>query len=483
MDSGAKLQLLAVGPQDVYLTSMNGPSHWNTRFRRPTRFALELVQHPFPNGFLLGKTNKTDIPLAGDCLGTVALEIRLPRIPGADLRDTWVPKIGYVLLRRIKVFLNETLLSDQERLWYDLHDRLFLKSPHLQGVHELVGHEPLTLTKDHTLLVPLKMPWNLRRFFPTVAMPGVAMSMEIETETFDKCISMVPRTSATTGTIAAATFISPTLVRIGVLEAAATTPVVLLLADNGEVRYTLLVPPGAWEVTQELAHPWEVVHAVCGETNRRILAPTLAFPSQRQEVHVSSLFEVAFLDTEERHAFLRDPVYWSFETVVDMEAKTYRESLSTDGQIARVGVPSVKVDLSEVNMPVRGLVWVVYLENYDQAYFTYEPHALDTCQVCANNQQLLTRMPAAYFQLFTRFVRGSVGAHGRDGVHLASFCMDLGNPQPSGALGFDKAKQPYLDVTFTEAYTRQNPMGVVKVFAVVRRLLQLHKGGAAFVTV
>ena len=400
----ADIQLLATGPQDVYLTSPVGASYWRTRFARPTRFALSVTERTFPyGGFLFGKTNKTDIPLSGDCLGTIALEINLPEIPGAAPGDTWVSKVGYVLLRRIKIWLNDTLISDQERLWYDIHTKLFVKTQHeATALTELLGTTPLTLTKAHTLIVPLKLPWSLGNFFPTVAMPGVSMTMELETETFENCIS-------------------------------ASSP--------------------------------------------------LQFPTRNNELDVKCLFEYAFLDVQERHDLLRDRLVWQFDTAVDMEAKTYTESLSTDGTISRLSLPYTKIDLSELNVPVRALVWVVYTENYGHTYFTYEPNALESVQLYANNTELITRQPGSYFQLMTRVSRDGVHAKGVDGVHYLPFCLNARALQPSGSLGFDQAKQPYLAVTFTEKFTSTTPQAVVKVFAIVRRVLQLYKGRAAFLTV
>lgn len=398
--AGPKIQLLATGPQDVYLfSSTAGHSYWRTRFPRPTRFALEVTERAFPYGFFFGKRNKTEIPLSGDCLGTISLEIRLPAIPGAVPGDTWVSKIGYVLLRRIKVWLNDTLISDQERLWYDIHSKLFLPSHHQEAMDELIGATPLPLTRAHTLLIPLKLPWSLTNFFPLVAMPGVSMSMEIEAESFANCI---------------------------------------------------------------------------------VSSSPLTFPVKNEELDARCLFEFAFLDVQERHDLIRDRIIWHFDTAIDMEAKSYKENISTDGTMARVSLSRTKVDLSELNVPVRALIWVVYQERYGQDYFQYETNAMESVQLYANNRELITRLPAPYFQLMTRVSKLGVHAKGSDGVHYAPFCLNARALQPSGSLGFDKAKQPYLDVVFNTSFMHTQPQAIIKVFALARRVLQLYKGTASF---
>jgi hypothetical protein len=401
------------------------------------------------------------------------LELRLPAIPGAAVEDTWVANIGHVLLRRVKVWLNETLLSDHERLWYDLHEKLFVP-PHL---HEFLQTHPLSLATSHTIIVPLKLPWSLSNFFPLVAMPGVSMTMEVDAESFQNCISIVPRVDAVTGDIIRATFRTSTLVVLTLLVSASSRTVTL--RDHQTTKYTVSVPAGTTGVNISLATPWEVTEAVCNSAVRRITADTLAFPARNDELDVRCLFEYAILDVEERRSILRDRLVWQFDTVVDMEAKTYKETLSMDGSIGRMSLPTAKINLTELNLPVRGLVWVVYDENYGRDYFTYDPTAIESAQLHANNTELTARLPGAYFQLMTRVSRAGICATGLDGVHYLPLCLHPTTLQSSGALGFDRAKQPYLDVVFSATKPLR---GVVKVFAIVRRVLQLHKGHAAFLT-
>jgi Major capsid protein N-terminus len=475
-EMGTRLQLAAVGPQDLYITSTNGVSPWTTVFKRPTPFAIDLVETPFANAFVLGRRNRTDVPMGGDCLGAITLEIRLPPIPGALPGDTWVPSVGYALLRRVRVWLNDTLLSDTERLWYDLHDRLF----ETKDAEAMVGKEtPLSLTEPHILHVPLKLPWHRGNWFPLVAAFGGRMMLDIEAEAFAACIRPAPRVDGSSH-IRRATYLTPTLVRVSLAPAAAPRTLTLLSA-SGALLATRTVIPGTDGLTVSLAGPWQAAEARCDGAVVPVAAETLEFPGRPEELDVRCLFEVAFLDSPERFGMRRARALVHCDAAVDMEAATYKEVVDADGRVSRVGLASARIDLSELNFPVRALVWVVYDAAF-QNMFEYYTDALDTCRVFANNQEIVRPQPGSYFQLLTKHARGRV-APARDGVHFLPFCLDLGNLQPSGSLAFDKAKQPFLDVALADAFRTAAPKAMVKVFAVVRRLLVVYHGAAAFLTV
>ena len=477
-EMGTRLQLAAVGPQDLYITSSSsGVTPWTTVFKRPTPFALDVVETPFANAFIMGRRNRTDVPTSGDCLGGITLELRLPRIPGAIPGDTWVPAIGYALLRRVRVWLNDTLLSDTERLWYDLHDRLF----ETKDTAAMLGSgAPLSLAQPHVVHVPLKLPWHRGNWFPLVAAFGGRMTLDIEAEAFAACIRPVPRVDASSSDLRRATYLTPTLVRVDLVPSPAPRTLTLVSASGAEVAIRAILP-GVAGVTVSLGAPWAAAEARCGAGAVPVGAATLQFPGRPEELDVRCLFEVAFLDSPERFGIRRARALFHCDTAVDMEAATYKEMVDADGRVARVGLTTAQIDLSELNFPVRALVWVVYDAAF-QNMFQYHVDALRSCRVFANNQEIVGPQPGAYFQLMTKQAQGRV-APARDGVHFLPFSLDVGSLQPSGALALDRAKQPFLEVTLTDTFRATAPKATVKVFAIVRRLLVVYNGSAVFLTV
>ena len=193
---GALIQMQAIGAHDVYLTSSPQVTLFpdsRKLYARHSPFAIDnavAVQFPMPVRF--GRTSKAPIPSLGDLLADVMLELHLPALPGQGGR--WVRHVGYVMLRRARLFVNEVLLHDQERLWYDIYDKMFVDVAKSQGLHRLLGADrELPTDEPHTLLVPLKFlccaaGTRRQQYLPMIALSGASVSVEVELESMASCI-------------------------------------------------------------------------------------------------------------------------------------------------------------------------------------------------------------------------------------------------------------------------------------------------------
>lgn len=199
MLEGSHVQLNAIGPQEqaIYFEQPGRLAPFTTQcIRRHSRFATETREEVFPNSFVFGKSNTLNIPRSGDLLGDVFLEIRLPVVSGASSSDRWVDSVGYVLLKRVKLQIDDTIIHTQERLWYDIDDALFLSSSKTTGVHEMIGRGvQLPMNQAHTLFVPLKFfcckNYHARQnFMPLLGIPGSTLSLTIESETFSQLTTL-----------------------------------------------------------------------------------------------------------------------------------------------------------------------------------------------------------------------------------------------------------------------------------------------------
>lgn len=199
---GAQVQLLARGPQNAWLDSgrderQAAVTFWKTVYRRHTNFAVETMEAGFPVKLEFGKTARFSVPIAGDILGDVWLELRLPALVATDgqpYAGSWVSRVGRSLVRRVRFFINDALVHDHERLWYDLYDKLFCPAGRADGLSALLGSSGLAAGVAHTVYVPLNLlccrgHGSEQQFLPVVALSGAALLFELELETLAGCLA------------------------------------------------------------------------------------------------------------------------------------------------------------------------------------------------------------------------------------------------------------------------------------------------------
>lgn len=196
---GGLLQTLALGPQDQYLYTLDKPgcNHFTKPFYiKTTRGALEVKEQQF-SPFLFDTINRVEVHRQGDLLGDVMLEITLPVIPGATQNDYWRENIGYILIKHVRLLLNDTELNSTERLYYDLYERIYETESTRRAIRDMIGGDQpntLRLTRQHIIIIPLKLFTSKRRggnqtFMPLISTPGSALYLEIETESFINCVT------------------------------------------------------------------------------------------------------------------------------------------------------------------------------------------------------------------------------------------------------------------------------------------------------
>lgn len=199
---GTTLQLLAVGAQNYVLDLNPQTSFYKAVYKRHTEFAIECFDDDLELTF--GQTATVELRRRGDMLGDVFVQITLPDlgIPGG----VWADAIGYVVLTRVRCVVDDLVIHDQERLWYDMTDKLFMPHGRLLGVDAMIGRgRALATDRPHTVLVPLKFAWckghtRTQQFFPIGALgTKVRMTVELGVETLANCVVLPEGTTLPRG--------------------------------------------------------------------------------------------------------------------------------------------------------------------------------------------------------------------------------------------------------------------------------------------
>lgn len=186
--SGAIVQVIAYGAQDLYLTANPEITFFKVIYRRHTNFASECMETPITNASF-GKKAFVVAQRTGDLITKAYLKVKLPTVryngKNKHAKFAWVRKVGNVLLEDIECNIGgagiDKHYGDFYNMWQDLtrkpgqrraEDRMIGDIPELT---KLEGVRPGTqnLVKDeYTLYVPLLF-WFCRNY--GLALPLIAL--------------------------------------------------------------------------------------------------------------------------------------------------------------------------------------------------------------------------------------------------------------------------------------------------------------------
>jgi hypothetical protein len=176
--TGAKMQIAALGAQDAYLRGTWSP--FTEIHKRATMFSTWASSVDMP--YTPGKRSQIDVPKAGDLLADVYLEITLPAV---GVGKTWNACVGYLVMRRVRLILDQHEIHNIERLWYDIYDALHTAAGHEAGLARMVGREPLDASVARTLHIPLRFmtcgKGTSRAPLPLYARTDLKLDIEFET--------------------------------------------------------------------------------------------------------------------------------------------------------------------------------------------------------------------------------------------------------------------------------------------------------------
>ena len=271
--------------------------------------------------------------------------------------DAWASPLAYVLMRRVRLVVDDLVVHDHERMWYDLHDRVASREMQARALAGILGTD-LSMGVAHTVCLPLKFlsEGRPRAYFPIIMVPKTRTKVELQLEGFAGCVPSAPG-----------------------LE-----------------------------------------------------------PSQPSSLDVRLVGERIILESDERNAMLLRPLTIMYEGAQDMDALNYVET--NDGTLSKTGM--LNVDLSELNLPVKALLWVVYEES-TRRLFDYLD-VVDTATLQFGSQErVLAQGPT--------FSRQQVHSHATrclpGNVYMYSFALQAWGKEPCGAVDFSLVQKPTLRLT------------------------------------
>ena len=138
---GGLLQLVAHGKQDVFLTGNPQITWFKMVYRRYTNFAVESQAMYFDGTSDFGNRITCKVPIRGDLLGPLMLEVTLPQLLYASnsAPAAYVNSIGHSLIEEITVEIGEQEIDKQTGEWMEVWSQLSVPAGQRDGYNAMIG--------------------------------------------------------------------------------------------------------------------------------------------------------------------------------------------------------------------------------------------------------------------------------------------------------------------------------------------------------
>lgn len=183
---GGQIQLAAIGPQDIYLTGNPQITYFKAVYKRHTNFAIETVAL-FANNMDFGRTPEIEIPITGDLISDIHIELKLPQLHQTthgsvtSTYASYVDGIGNALIKSVELRIGGSPIDKQYGEWLDIWGELNVKPENRKTYDIMVGNtypsddsdpENFKSRSQISLYIPLRFWFNNN---PGLAIPIIAL--------------------------------------------------------------------------------------------------------------------------------------------------------------------------------------------------------------------------------------------------------------------------------------------------------------------
>ncbi len=154
MSSGGRIQLAAIGEQDIFLTANPETTYFIKRYKKHSQFAIQTLEVPFEQSAYFGGKVRADIPRNGDLIREMYLKITLPEINQSLINQdntitgetdvvktypTYSDSIGHALIRQADISIGGQTIETINGDYLDIYEDMFIPQSQSLAIQELVG--------------------------------------------------------------------------------------------------------------------------------------------------------------------------------------------------------------------------------------------------------------------------------------------------------------------------------------------------------
>ena len=154
MSSGGRVQLAAIGAQDIYLTSNPQMSYFIKNYKRHTMFAMQTAEAPFQQECLFGHKARCNIPRLGDLVREMYLKVELPELNQGILKTydsvtqkfinintypAYCDSIGHALIKQAALKIGGQTVEIINGDYLEIYSDMFIPKSQSFAIEQLVG--------------------------------------------------------------------------------------------------------------------------------------------------------------------------------------------------------------------------------------------------------------------------------------------------------------------------------------------------------
>ncbi len=191
---GGLMQLVATGPEDVYLTNNPQITFFKVMYRRYTNFSSEVIEQTFNSTGDFGQTASCIISKNGDLITKLFVKIILEKTNPGE-KYGFVKKLGHVILENIKLDIGGTVIDEHYSDWFNIWNELTLNKSMEENYNILIGNTEdfikIEESKEEMVLyIPLLF-WFCRNnglALPLIALQYHDVKLQIKFSNLENCV-------------------------------------------------------------------------------------------------------------------------------------------------------------------------------------------------------------------------------------------------------------------------------------------------------
>lgn len=180
--TGALMQLVAYGAQDIYLTGNPTMSFFKTVYKKHTNFSFEIINNTSITNNLGGQ-HVVSISRHGDLISKMYLKIKMhANVSSTKFKWAWVKNLGYSIIDTVDIEIGGQTIDTHYGNFLNIYHELYKKDDHGKSWDSMVGNsssnnelnysKQISGSKEVNIFVPLQFWFNKEN---SIALPMIAL--------------------------------------------------------------------------------------------------------------------------------------------------------------------------------------------------------------------------------------------------------------------------------------------------------------------